>query len=140
MYPGIACTKIIPIHKAKIDCFNQTEDFTLVSSLVTPPVNIGEKKDEYVIALATPGLHRDDFCIECNNSILTISAKKESSIADYVIDRCEYDLSEWTRAFQLPDDADVILTHAEYLHGELIIHIPRSESIENREKATIYVY
>ncbi len=140
MYPGIACNKKIPIHKSKVDYFNQSEDFALVASLLIPPVNIVENKDNYVIIIATPGLQRDDFCIEFKNSILTISGKKDSTTTQDTIDRCEYDLTEWTRTFKLPNDAEAILAHADYLNGELIIHIPRSDSVENKEKATIYVY
>lgn len=140
MYPGVACNKIIPIHQSKIDCFKQIDDFALVSSQSIPLANIGEKKEDYIITIAVPGLHRDDFKIESNNSILTISAKQTSQNADYKIDRCEYNLAQWTRAFQLPDDADVIMAHAEHIHGEIIIHIPRSESNENKANAIIYVY
>jgi len=71
---------------------------------------------------------------------LTISAKTENLKPEYSIDRCEYDLTEWTRAFQLPDDADVIMAHAELIHGEIIIHIPRGDSIEKKANAIIYVY
>ena len=64
---------------------------------------------------------------------------KEKIISKYKSDRFEYNYSEWTRAFQLPDDAGSILAHAKYVQGELIIHVPRGESNENIEKANIYV-
>jgi len=54
MYPGIACNKIIPIHKTKIDRFNQAEDFAIVSSLTIPLANIGEKKRIISLKLLYP--------------------------------------------------------------------------------------
>lgn len=140
MYPGIACNKKIPIHKTKIEYFNQTEDFAITASLLTPLVNIGENKEDYIITITTPGFHRDDIYIESNNSVLRIAGKKEVQNEEYTIDRCEYNLSEWTRAFQLPNDADIILAHAEFIDGEIIIHIPRYETIENKGESIIHLY
>jgi HSP20 family protein len=142
MYPGVACNKFIPSKKTEIFHFKENEDDHPIgnTTCVCPSVNISETKTEYHIIIATPGLHREDFNIEIDECILTISAKKETIPVDTVIDRCEYDLSEWTRAFILPDDADELLAHAQYKNGELTIHIPRSNTSENQAKATIYVY
>ena len=142
MYPGTACNRNIPTGETIPLHFKEMEDginpFT--PALVIPAVNISETAAEYLIVLATPGLHRDDFSIETDQCIITISAKKETLPLTYVNDRCEYDYTEWTRAFALPADADPLLAHAAYGNGELVIHIPRNNSGETRAKANIYVY
>ena len=90
--------------------------------------------------MATPGLRRENFSIEIAESVITISAKKETLPLGWINDRCEYNYNEWTRAFALPSDADSILARAEYQNGELIIHIPRNSSTYSEAKATICVY
>ena len=142
MYPGTASKKNIPARKTKALHFKETEDGKNVVTppLIIPSVNISETDTEYHIVMATPGLQREDFCIEIDQTVITISAKKETKPLSCVNDRCEYDYTDWTRAFALPDDADALLVRAEYQNGELIIHIPRSNTSENQAKATIYVY
>jgi HSP20 family protein len=39
-------------------------------------VNVEENDDEYVIEVAAPGMKKDDFKVEVNNNVLTISAEK----------------------------------------------------------------
>ncbi len=140
MYPRIACTKIIPFQKTIPEGFNESAGIVGNHSLTIPPANVGETETDYIITIAAPALNREDFQIEIENAVINISALKEKIISKYKIDRCEYNYSEWTRAFQLPEDADSMLAHAEYVHGELLIHIPRSEYNENMKKASIYVY
>lgn len=145
MYPLVACNRDIPQRKTRVLPFKKrgNRGNLINSANNTPAANISETGCEYLIVIATPGLYREDFRIEVTQSIITISAKKEKTILGCVNDRCEYDYTDWTRAFALPADADAILAHAAYQNGELVIHIPRNQDIENNEnkvKATIYVY
>lgn len=142
MYPGTACNRDIPTRETKPLHFKEIEDGKNIinPSLIIPAVNISETTTEYLIVMAAPGLHRDDFSIEINQSVITIAAKKETAAITCVNDRCEYDYTNWTRAFSLPADADTLLANAAYQNGELVIHIPRSNIAENQSKAIINVY
>ncbi|MGQ0739307.1 MAG: Hsp20/alpha crystallin family protein [Bacteroidota bacterium] len=142
MYPGTACNRYIPAGKVEVLHFKEIEDEKnmIDPALLMPAVNISETATEYLVVMAAPGLHRDDFCIEINQSVITISAQKEIFPADAVNDRCEYNYTDWTRAFSLPPDAEALLAHAEYRNGELIIRIPRDAKSGSCEKITIYVY
>lgn len=140
MYASVPCTKVFPIQKTIPDCFNESDSIAGNHSHTIPSTNISEMDDNYFITIAAPGLNREAFQIEIENSIINISAQKEKIKTNYKIDRYEYNYSQWTRAFRLPDDADSMLANAEYLNGELLIHIPRSNSNENMVKARIYVY
>ena len=44
-----------------------------------PAVNITEHKDDYQVALAVPGLKKDDFKIDVEGNMLTISCEKEDN-------------------------------------------------------------
>ncbi len=140
MYARVASTKIIPVQKTTPDCFNEPGGTTGSQLHKIPLANIGETANDYIITIAAPGLNRESFQIGFENTVITISALKEKIKSKYKIDRFEYNYSEWTRSFQLPDDADPILAYAEYINGELIIHIPRSETNENSSITSIYVY
>jgi HSP20 family protein len=41
-----------------------------------PAVNITEQKDDYLVSLAAPGLKKDDFKIDVDGNMLTISSEK----------------------------------------------------------------
>lgn len=145
MYPSIASIRDIPSRKTRVLPFKERSNGgSHISPVhITPAANISETASEYLIVIAAPGLQREDFYIKVAKTIITISAKKENPILSCVNDRCEYDYTDWTRAFALPADADAILALATYKNGELVIHIPRtqtSKNSENKAKATIYVY
>ncbi|MEO6611658.1 MAG: Hsp20/alpha crystallin family protein [Chitinophagaceae bacterium] len=140
MYPGNATCKKITPKLTKTLCFKSELGGKTISPVhISPPVNIEETASQYLIVLAVPGHHREDFSLEILDGILFISAKKEKE--SYTPnDRWEYDYADWTRTFSLPGDSDVMLTHAKYWNGELIIGIPRGNTDENKAKAIVYVY
>ena len=47
--------------------------------LTVPAVNITENKEEYKLSLAIPGMKRDDFHVDVDGNMLTISSEKEES-------------------------------------------------------------
>ena len=138
MNPGIIFHRNIHPRKIRVLPFKK-EGRSAFRALTRPAVNISETTEDYLIVMATPGFRREYFSIETNGSVITISAKKETKQA-CINDRCEYDYTDWSRAFALPEDADALRTRAEYKNGELTIHIPRGVTGENQVKATIYVY
>ncbi|MGH2553410.1 MAG: Hsp20/alpha crystallin family protein [Chitinophagaceae bacterium] len=140
MYPGVASIREILAKKTEAFPFKSNEDEGTRQANLLPGVNISETDEEYQIVLAAPGLQRSDFNIETDQKIITISARKEMNPVICKSDRCEYDYTHWTRAFKLPEDADILFSCAEFRNGELVIHIPRNSSCENQAKVTIYVY
>lgn len=142
MYPGTAINKNTAGSKAVSLHFKENEDDKnpIAEALRIPAVNITETLYEYRVIVAASGFLREDFCIEIEESIITIAARKEVETMDIINDRCEYNYSDWTRAFTLPEDADAMMAHATYECGELIIRIPRGISSASQEKMTVYVY
>jgi HSP20 family protein len=143
MYPGRASTKEINAGKTTALPFKQTANSggNFNRPPLLPAVNITETTTEYRITIASPGMQREDFSITVEQCVISISAKKENEFESNNISyRCEYDCSEWTRAFALPQDADVVLAHAKYKNGELIIRIPRGNTSDNHAKAIVYIY
>jgi HSP20 family protein len=44
-----------------------------------PAVNVTETNDEFRIEVAAPGMKRDDFKLELDNNLLSISSERESN-------------------------------------------------------------
>jgi len=95
-----------------------------------PAANIKENNDEYEIELAAPGMKKEDFKINLDNNLLTISSEKqedkEEKNKDY--SRREFHYQSFQRSFTLPErDVDQEKVSAKYHDGILSIHIPKRE-------------
>src|SRR5665647_682256 len=66
-----------------------------------PAVNITEQKDDYQVSLAAPGLKKDDFKIDVDGNMLTISSEKEEKKEEKEerYTRKEYSYSSFQRCF-----------------------------------------
>jgi HSP20 family protein len=94
-----------------------------------PAVNITENKDEYLVSLAVPGMKKDDFTIDVNGNMLTISSEKEErkEEKEKKFTRKEYSYSSFSRSFTLPDEINKEKIEATYEDGVLKIALPRRE-------------
>jgi HSP20 family protein len=72
-----------------------------------PSVNIRETNDNFIVEMAAPGMTKDDFKIELDGNLLTISSEKEdrSEMKDgEKYTRQEFSYQSFQRSFQLPKD------------------------------------
>ena len=94
-----------------------------------PAVNITELKDEYRVNLAAPGLKKEDFKIDVDGNMLTISSEKEENKEekDKKFTRKEYSYSSFSRTFTLPEEINKEKIEARYEDGVLKISLPRRE-------------
>ena len=107
--------------------WNEWFDDSRVNSM--PAVNITENSNHYIVSLAAPGLKKDDFKIDVDGNMLTISAEKEEKKEekDEKITRKEYSYSSFSRTFTLPEDVKQDAIDARYEEGVLNIRLPRKE-------------
>mgnify|MGYP003592814854 CR=1 FL=1 len=94
-----------------------------------PAVNIAENENEYEVSLAAPGLKKDDFKIDVDGNMLTISSEKEENKEekDKAFTRKEYNYSSFSRSFTLPDEINREKIEAKYEEGVLKIALPKKE-------------
>jgi HSP20 family protein len=94
-----------------------------------PAVNISETDDHYHIELAAPGLKKEDFKINLERNVLTISAEHqtEQTENDKKYNKREYSYSSFVRSFTLPDSADDGGIEAGYNDGILKIDVTKKE-------------
>jgi HSP20 family protein len=110
-----------------------------------PPVNISEKTDGFVIEMAAPGYKKEDFSVNVDKNLLTISVSKEKKDETpqnaenkdknaQKVYRREYSFSSFSRSFTLPDDIDATKIAGSYTDGILTLEIPKTEP-QNTKKA-----
>ncbi len=104
-------------------------DNQLSRTLNVPAVNITEQKENYEVSLAVPGMKKDDFNIDVDGNMLTISCVKEESKEekDKKFTRKEYNYSSFSRSFTLPEEINKNNIEAKYNDGVLKIVLPRKE-------------
>lgn len=92
-----------------------------------PAVNIAETDGAYQIELAAPGLAKEDFQLNLEKDILSISVEKqnehEEKGASY--SRKEFSYAAFKRSFVLPETADQEAIQANYTNGVLHIEIAK---------------
>jgi HSP20 family protein len=114
------------------DFFDSVNMNFLKTGNTVPAVNIKETEDAFHLEVAAPGMNKDDFRIEINNNILTISSEKESQKEEkdekghYT--RKEFSYQSFKRSFTLPDRiVNLDKVEAKYSDGILRINIPKKE-------------
>ncbi len=119
------------------DIFN---DMPAVQSSI-PAVNIKETDKSYVIELAAPGLKKDDFEIDLDNNVLTISYQKkdEKKEEDANYTRREFYFTEFKRSFTLPETADLEKIDAKYKDGILEITIEKKDEAKVKPRKKIQI-
>jgi HSP20 family protein len=126
--------------------FNDVFDSLLNDSFIgdklvarVPAVNIAENDNEFHIELAVPGLKKDDFKINLDKNILTISAEKKSESAEETkkFSKREYSYNSFVRSFTLPDSVDHSKIEADYTDGILKLIVAKREEakFQSREIA-----
>ncbi|WP_139856066.1 Hsp20/alpha crystallin family protein [Aequorivita sinensis] len=113
----------------RLDRLNNYETFS------NPAVNIIENLSNFVIELAAPGLHKENFSIEVEEDTLKITYKevKESQEQEQKNDnavqykRREFNFGSFEKSFKLPENVKVEDILANYEDGVLKVTLPKME-------------
>ena len=94
-----------------------------------PAVNITDNKDDYKVSVAAPGLKKNDFKIDLEGNMLTISSEKEENKEekDARYTRKEYSYSAFRRSFALPEEVNQDKIEASYEDGVLKVVLPKKD-------------
>jgi HSP20 family protein len=120
--------------------FDFDDDF-FTKGISSPPANITETNKEFLLDLSVPGMKREDFELEVENGVLTISSEKEEekNDEDKNYHRQEFSCSCFSRSFTLPDNVDENKISAKYDNGMLKVTMPKSETSVSKPKKEIKV-
>lgn len=126
--------------------FNDVFDSLLNESFIgnkhgihVPAVNIAETENEFNIELVAPGLKKEDFKINLDKNVLSVSADKkiENIEEGKKFSKQEYSYNSFTRSFTLPESVDYTKIDAEYIDGILKLTVAKKEEakFQSREIA-----
>ena len=106
-----------------------------------PAVNIIEGKDDYQIEVAAPGLKKEDFKVNLENNVLTISSEKEEKEEnnDNKVMRKEFSYYSFSRSFSLPQTVEAEKISATHKDGVLNISIPKREEAKVKPSREIRI-
>jgi len=106
-----------------------------------PAVNIKNNTENFELELAVPGGKKDDFKIEVDNDVLTISneVKSENEETKENYSRREFSYSSFKRVFTLPETVDGTKIDAAYENGILKLTLPKKEEALPRPKRFITI-
>ena len=111
------------------DLFDWTDrNFAALGSNL-PSVNLKETDTEIEVELAAPGKVKEDFNIEIDHNVLTISSEekteKEEKDNQGKYTRREFSYASFRRAFTLPESVNTDSINASYENGVLHVTLPK---------------
>jgi HSP20 family protein len=100
------------------------------------PVNIREIGNEFVLEVVAPGFEKENFAINLDKNILTVSAerKNETNNGNEKVIRNEYKFQSFKRSFTIDEKIDASGIVAKYVNGVLTLNLPRKEEVKEPVK------
>lgn len=108
-----------------------------------PAVNVKETDDAFEIEVAAPGMSKNDFKINMENNMLTISSEKQEEKKEEEkgrFTRREFSYQSFQRSFTVPEtvvDGEKIT--AKYCDGILCISLPKREEVKPKPAREISI-
>ncbi|MCM4170600.1 Hsp20/alpha crystallin family protein [Arenibacter sp. TNZ] len=131
LFPALMSEFLRPDWFGGVDNFKQN----------VPAANVKETDSEYVLELAIPGRKKEDFNVEIDKDILTISSevKNEEHKEDDGYTRREFVFSSFKRVFSLPETISMDKINASYTDGILKFVLPKKEEALPKPKRLIEI-
>jgi HSP20 family protein len=104
-----------------------------------PRVDVLETESGYELHVVVPGMNKEDFKIDLNEKVLTISGERKftEEKSDKHFRSIESQYGSFKRSFSLPENVDAAKINAKYVNGVLEVLVPKDE--KKTLKATIKV-
>ena len=101
----------------------------------TPPLDVLETQDRFVIRIELPGLSSADVDISVENSVLEIAGERKFYAGEVEGDfhRVERRFGPFSRTITLPSTADVEKIAASFDAGVLSVEVPKKEEAKPRK-------
>lgn len=104
-----------------------------------PRVDVWENENSYEVHVAVPGMNKEDFKVDLNEDVLTVSGERkftrENKNGD--VHTVETQYGTFSRSFRIPEGVDGSKISAKYNNGILEVNIPKDE--KKAVKTTIKV-
>jgi len=109
----------------------------------TAAVNLIETNDDFRLEMAAPGMKKEDFKVELEEDVLTISYdhedNREGERRRWRYKTREYNYHSFARSFSLPETVEAEKIQAKYENGILNIIIPKREDVRDKPMRQITI-
>jgi HSP20 family protein len=114
-----------------------TGDEELVTGAWSPPVDIHETDDSFVVSADLPGLNKQDIEIDVEDNTITIKGEKkfEEKVSRDKYIRVERTYGTFVRSFSLPQNVDSKKIKATFKDGILDLTLPKREEAKPKRIA-----
>lgn len=101
-----------------------------------PPVNIVETADAWHLELNAPGRSKEDFKVNVDNDLLTVSYDKKEDVKTEGVKtiRREFSAQGFKRSFNLDSQVDAANVQAKYENGLLKLLLPKKAEAKQAAK------
>ena len=102
-----------------------------------PPVDILESRDSYLIRAELPGMKKEDFNLELQDGVLTLSGERkfEEPANGVEYHRIERSTGKFFRSFSLPQTVKNDEIKASFRDGILEVHVPKADEAKPKQIA-----
>lgn len=101
----------------------------------TPPVDVYEDQDAFLIKIELPEINRDEVKVNLNDNVLSISGERrvenEEKRENY--HRVERSYGQFYRSFTLPPNVDAASINAQFKDGVLRLTLPKKEEAKPKQ-------
>jgi HSP20 family protein len=110
----------------------QTISWHIRSSVWSPPTDVYETEDNYVIKVEIAGMRDEDFEVAFENNHLMISGYRSDLNERRAYHQMEIRFGRFELAVEVPTTVDMEKATAEYKDGFLLIVLPKSDRKEDK--------
>lgn len=124
------------------DLFSWSQLNNSQTGTTIPAVNVKESDENFQLELAAPGLKKEDFKVEINNNVLSISCEQRTEKEEKEGERYsrrEFSYQAFKRAFTLPSSVDTEHIAARYEDGLLHLTLPKREEAKVKPVRTVNI-
>jgi len=98
----------------------------------SPPTDLFETADDYVISVEIAGLSESDFDVAYENGVLIITGVRADRTERRAYHQMEIHFGKFSTAVALPGPVDLDRSKAEYGNGFLVVRLPRAKRVDVR--------
>lgn len=111
--------------------------FPIYANEPSPPVDILESRDSYLIRAELPGVNKEEISLEFKEGVLTLSGDKkfEQPAEGVTYHRSERASGKFSRSFYLPQAIKQDSISATFRDGILEVHVPKADEAKPKQIA-----
>lgn len=102
----------------------------VTSGVWSPPTDLFETPDEYVVSVEIAGMRESDFDVIYENGVLVVTGKRPDRTERRAYHQMEIHFGKFSSAVSLPGPVDLERSQAEYKNGFLVVRLPKAKRVD----------